>query len=114
MKIDMVKPMPARQPAPTSTFALTPAGNLATPALTAASPNSTTPSEKLYVTNEFYAPYAPTRSISFYTTWSANDGPYVITGSVLVPASRTLTIEAGTTVFFGCETYKAKGMEPAN
>jgi hypothetical protein len=36
-------------------------------------PISATAAEKLYVTNEFYAPFAPTRSISFYTTWSVND-----------------------------------------
>ena len=32
-----------------------------------------TDAKKLYLTNEFYAPYAPTRGISFYTAWSVND-----------------------------------------
>jgi len=35
------------------------------------------------------------------TAWTANGGPYVITGNLLVPAGRTLTVEAGTTVFLG-------------
>jgi hypothetical protein len=29
--------------------------------------------ETLYLTNEFYAPFAPTRSLYFYTSWKAND-----------------------------------------
>ena len=32
-----------------------------------------TPPSMLYLTNEFYAPYSPTRSINIYTDWSVND-----------------------------------------
>lgn len=35
------------------------------------------------------------------TTWTPAQGPYVVTPHLIVPAGRTLTIEAGTTVFLG-------------
>ncbi|HTD85706.1 MAG TPA: CotH kinase family protein, partial [Candidatus Binatia bacterium] len=35
------------------------------------------------------------------TTWRANDGPFMISSSLTIPAGVTLTVEAGTTVFLG-------------
>ena len=42
--------------------------------------------------------------ISSNTTWDAASGPWHVTGDVAVPDSNTLTIEAGTTLFFDAGT----------
>jgi CotH kinase protein/Lamin Tail Domain/Bacterial Ig domain/Bacterial TSP3 repeat len=39
------------------------------------------------------------------TVWSAANGPYYLNGALTVPAGRTLTIQPGTSVFFGPDTY---------
>jgi len=43
-------------------------------------------------------------SLSADEVWTTAAGPYHVTGSITIPAGRTLTIQAGTTVFFdsGC------------
>ena len=39
-------------------------------------------------------------TIAVNTTWAASAGPFVVSGNLTVPAGVTLTIEAGTTIYF--------------
>jgi hypothetical protein len=48
----------------------------------------------LHLTNRFYAPYAPTRSIYVYTSWAANDPLVHYTVGDLMPLIRTNRYEA--------------------
>jgi hypothetical protein len=47
----------------------------------------------LYLTNRFYAPYAPTRSVFIYTSWEANDPLVHYTVGDLSPLIRTNRFE---------------------
>lgn len=55
---------------------------------------------RISIWNDVAAGATVSGTISGNTTWAAAGGPYRITGSVLIDAAATLTIEPGTTLFF--------------